>query len=142
MKTNELKCTDLRIGNYVNIEGDVVKVKEIYEKSIHYTCGEYESYATEDFIQPIELTEEVLVKIGFKKNKYDWWKYFPDRENEISILMTEKYTTIEYVNLFHCPEDVTEVNYGSTLEFPRRIYLHQLQNAYYCLTNEELEVEL
>ncbi len=32
MKTNELKCTDLRIGNYVNIEGDVVKVKEIYEK--------------------------------------------------------------------------------------------------------------
>lgn len=136
MKTNEL-----RIGNYVNIEGDVVKVKEIYEKSIHYANGEYESYATEDFIQPIELTEEVLLKIGFKKNKYDWLKYFPDRENEISILMTENYTIIEYVNLFHCPEDVTEVNYGSTLEFPRRIYLHQLQNAYYLLTNEELEVE-
>lgn len=142
MKTNELKCTDLRIGNYVNIEGDVVKVKEIYEKSIHYTYGEYESYATEDFIQPIELTEEVLVKIGFKKNKYDWWEYFPDRENKISILMTDNYTIIEYANLFHCPEDVTEVNYGSTLEFPRRIYIHQLQNAYYCLTGEELEVGL
>ncbi len=112
------------------------------KKSIHYANDEYESYATEDFIQPIELTEEVLVKIGFKKNKYDWWKYFTDRENEISILMTENYTIIEYANLFHCPEDVTEVNYGSTLEFPRRIYIHQLQNAYYCLTNEELKVEL
>ena len=137
-----MEVKDLRIGNYVNIEGDVVRVKEIYEKSIHYANGEYESYATEDFIQPIELTEELLLKIGFKKNKYDWWKYFPDRENEISILMTEFYTTIEYANLFHCPEDVTEVNYGSTLEFPRRIYIHQLQNAYFLLTNQELEVEL
>ena len=62
-----MKANELRIGNYVNIKGDVVKVKEIYEKSIHYANDEYESYATEDFIQPIELTEEVLVKIGFKK---------------------------------------------------------------------------
>ena len=57
MKTNKLKSTDLRIGNYVNIEGDVVKVKEIYEKSIHYANSEYKSFATEDFIHPIELTE-------------------------------------------------------------------------------------
>ena len=137
-----MEVNELRIGNYVNIEGDVVKVKEIYEKSIHYTYGEYESYATEDFIQPIKLTEELLLNIGFKKNKYDWWKYFPDRENEISILMSGEYTTIEYANLFHCPEDVTEVNYGSKLEFPRRIYLHELQNAYFLISNQEMEIEL
>ncbi len=143
MKTNELKCTDLRIGNYLKYDDEIIQVSKL--------CKNYvEFYDKEDLLigdnpnefQPIELTEEVLLKIGFKKNKYDWWKYFPDRENEISILMTENYTTIEYANLFHCPEDVTEVNYGSTLEFPRRIYLHQLQNAYYCLTNEELKVEL
>ena len=64
-----MKVNELRIGNYVNIEGDVVKVKEIYEKSIHYANGEYESYATEDFIQPIELTGDILINIGFKKTK-------------------------------------------------------------------------
>lgn len=146
MKTNELKCTDLRIGNYVNYENRPFEVIEISPISlvVRKKIGDiFEmQHRALDVAQPIELTEEVLLKIGFKKNKYDWLKYFPDRENEISILMTENYTIIEYVNLFHCPEDVTEVNYGSTLEFPRRIYLHQLQNAYYLLTNEELEVEL
>lgn len=143
MKTNELKCTDLRIGNYLKYDDEIIQVSKL--------CKNYvEFYDKEDLLigdkpnefQPIELTEEVLLKIGFKKNKYDWLKYFPDRENEISILMTDNYTTIEYANLFNCPEDVTEVNYGSTLEFPRRIYLHQLQNAYYCLTGKELNIEL
>jgi hypothetical protein len=143
MKTNEL-----RIGNYVsyyNIWHEIVRHKIVgIEKDrvlIEYNNGETDYYDI-DYIEPIELTEEVLLKIGFKKNKYDWWKYFPDRENEISILMTDNYTIIEYANLFHCPEDVTEVNYGSTLEFPRRIYLHKLQNAYYLLTGQELNIEL
>lgn len=143
MKTNEL-----RIGNWVYVpsfkyyndeEDGFGKVKSINQDSIDVYPFKKLRY---DKIEPIELTEEVLLKIGFKKDKYDWWGYFPDRENKISILMTDNYTIIEYANLFHCPEDVTEVNYGSTLEFPRRIYLHQLQNVYYCLTNEELEVEL
>ena len=138
-----MKANELRIGNYVNIEGDVVKVKEIYEKSIHYTNGEYESYATEDFIHPITLTEELLLRIGFKKNQHnDWWEYYPSREDEVSILMRDNYTTIEYANLFHCPEDVTEVNYDSKLEFPRRIYIHELQNAYFLMSNQDMEIEL
>lgn len=147
MKTNELKCTDLRIGNLIDYFGDIIKVDVIdcfdgKERVGGKTKDGEHVYDKPSYFDPIELTEEVLLKIGFEKNKYDWWKYFPDRENGISILMTDNYTTIEYANLFHCPEDVTEVNYGSTLEFPRRIYIHQLQNAYYLLTNEELEVEL
>ena len=145
MKANKLKCTDLRIGNWVKVNDPIFgvntyKVATIRDNGI-ITLSDNMSCLV-DNIEPIELTEEVLVKIGFKKNKYDCWKYFPDRENEISILMTDNYTTIEYVNLFHCPQDVTEVNYGSTLEFPRRIYLHQLQNAYFILTGEELNIEL
>ena len=139
MKTNEL-----RFGNWIKYEDKLVQVVQL--SSMMILCQRDENQFLVNFapkvFEPIELTEELMLKIGFKKNKYDWWKYFPDRENEISILMTENYTTIEYANLFHCPENVTEVNYGSTLEFPRRIYLHQLQNAYYILINKELEVEL
>lgn len=145
MKTKKLKCPDLRIGNWVKVNDPIFgvntyKVATIRDNGI-ITLSDNISCLF-DNIEPIELTEELLVKIGFKKNKYDWWEYYPSREDEISIRMTDNYTTIEYANLFHCPEDVTEVNYGSTLEFPRRIYIHQLQNAYYCLTNKELEVKL
>lgn len=141
-----MKAKELTIGNWVkrNLPTDMTyaKVLEIIHNGLLVQDKDGYVGCSMNFIEPIELTEEVLLKIGFKKNKYDWWKYFPDRENEISILMTENYTTIEYANLFHCPEDVTEVNYGSTLEFPRRIYLHQLQNAYYLLTGQEMEIEL
>lgn len=146
MKVNELKCTDLSIGNWIKAKGalSIIIGKVIEINMVHVVIENDDGYTglPLSILEPIELTEEVLLKIGFKKNKYDWWEYFPDRENKISILMTDNYTIIEYANLFHCPEDVTEVNYGSTLEFPRMIYIHELQNLYYLLTNEELKVEL
>ena len=140
---NYMKTNELRIGNYISFHNVWYKIVGIEKDRvlIEYHNGETD-YCWIDYIEPIELTEEVLLKIGFKKNKYDWWEYFPDRENEISILMSGEYTTIEYANLFHCPEDVTEVNYGSALEFPRRIHLHELQNAYFLMSNQEMEVNL
>lgn len=140
MKTNEL-----RLGNLVMCNNQIVKVTGLHSDIFECHSLDDKSWMWNIKIKnahPIELTEEVLVKVGFEKNKYDWWEHFPDRENEISILMTDNYTTIEYANLFHCPEDVTEVNYNSRLEFPRRIYIHELQNAYYCLTGQELNIEL
>lgn len=129
-----MKIDELRIGNYVNIEGDVVKVKEIYEKSIHYANGEYESYATEDFMQPIELTEEVLLKIGFVK------------ENEVNRMYNNCCVVSYYINKFY-KELVIEVRrengfYKNNMVHYDIKYLHELQNTYYLLTGEELEVEL
>jgi hypothetical protein len=125
-----MKANELRIGNYVNIEGDVVKVKEIYEKSIHYANSEYESFATEDFIQPIELTEEILVKIGFEKFVKSFrmelsgcrLDYFIDK----TLYIYKKHTNCCLIK---------------DLEIKCE-YIHQLQNAHYLLTNEELEVKL
>lgn len=139
-----MKANDLKIGNYVNIEGDVVKVKEIYEKSIHYTYGEYESYATEDFIHPVELTEEILVKIGFKKERQlisylFYLDYEIDKDNII---------LVKYIIYPKAPSLLKIIasqggNY-ECFEFIKRgiKYLHELQNAYYCLTGQELKVEL
>lgn len=139
METNEL-----RIGNYIEYCGYIVKVDGIYDDRISAINIEDKDHIFDkpSYFNPIKLTEELLLKIGFKKNKYDWWEYFPDRENKISILMSGEYTTIEYANLFHCPEDVSEVNYGSTLEFPRRIYIHELQNAYFLIAGQNIEIKL
>lgn len=132
MKTNEL-----RIGNYINIEGDVVRVKEIYDKSIYYANSEYESYATEDFINPIELTEEVLENIGFKKNIIygSVIEYLPIGDDLARVFCTKEKQNVR-IQVVHknASETIVKVKYVK--------YLHQLQNAYYCLTNEELNVEL
>ncbi len=140
-----MRANELRIGNWVQYDGIPYQIESLtkVDAVVHsIDIFDFRNRSLEN-AQPIELTEEVLLKIGFKKNKHnDWWEYYPSREDEVSILMRDKYTTIEYANLFHCPEDVAEVNYDSRLEFPRRIYLHELQNAYYCLTNNELEIEL
>lgn len=128
-----MKINELRIGNYVNIEGDVVKVKEIYEKSIHYTYGEYESYATEDFIQPIELTEYILESLFGKPrtngNKFDIY-YIPTNGIEIQDRRKSALPT----------PTICIVKFG--VHICNIKYLHQLQNAYYLLTCKELEVKL
>lgn len=135
-----MKANELRINNYVNIEGDVVKVKEIYEKSIHYANSEYESYATEDFIQPIELTEEVLLKIGCFKRGY----------NEIysMALCTDCYDYyISYQNVKDNKHSFVASWYKNG-ELKRQIrldniqYLHELQNVFFSFTNQELEMKL
>jgi hypothetical protein len=125
-----MKANELRIGNYVNIEGDVVKVKEIYEKGIHYTYGEYESYATEDFIQPIELTEELLVKLGFEGEMYEICLHTDDFN--IAVNLIEIRVDIAYYG--NCEAELC-IKYNVK-------YLHELQNLCYCITGQELNIEL
>jgi len=142
-----MKANELRIGNYVNIEGDVVKVKEIYEKGIHYANGEYESYATEDFIQPIKLTEELLLNIGFEKielvEKKLYMYYKEVRINNYSYLLDFRVMPKdECIVLYVMKKEDDELDYSTIFYNDNIKYLHQLQNAYYLLTNKELNIEL
>lgn len=125
-------------------------MKEIYEKSIYYANGEYGSYATEDFIHPIDLTEEVLVKIGFEKVHKK--KIVGFNVNEFILkndINDSEFGNISY-HLFGSGNSLIFIEHGDfyvekdndciyKLDVK---YLHQLQNLYYLLTNEELEVEL
>lgn len=140
MKTNELKCTDLRIGNLIDYFGDIIKVDVIdcfdgKEK----VCGETKDgrpvYDKLTYFEPIELTEEVLEKIGFKKNIIygSVIEYFPIDDNLASIFCTKEKQNIRI--------QVVRENTSETITKYIK-YLHELQNAYYLLTNEELEVEL
>lgn len=92
-------------------------------------------------IEPIPITEELLLKIGFKKGKNNYFNY-RDYNDELSIRFIQNYTFIEYANLHFNPEDVTETNYCSSLEFSNTLYLHTLQNIWHLLTGKELEIEL
>lgn len=150
MKTNELKCADLRIGNYVNYENRPFEVIEISPISlvVRKKIGDiFEmQHRALDVAQPIELTEEVLVKIGFKK-------VFQSAVTKGRFELNINIGDYEFVNMvYHIYKsgnpnfNITQRRCASLCDnsiYKNNVkYLHELQNAYYLLTNEELEVNL
>ena len=147
-----MTAKELRIGNVVKIDDEYLgpiegKVTSVNESGVvelllsvskgngrYFVCGS-------DDIFPIPITEELLLKIGFKK-KRDGYLHYSDHNDEFSIKFDLGYAFIEYANLCFNPEDVTETNYGSSLEFPNTLHLHTLQNIWYLLTGQELNIEL
>jgi hypothetical protein len=114
---------ELRIGNYVNL------IAEGHEKepdTFKWDLEDYEFYYDRmDFIKPIPLKEEWLIKFGFKKLR--------DRER----FELEKFTIDLYSEFF--PKG--RVYYNSWAIIEKKIdYVHELQNLYFCLTNKELEL--
>lgn len=143
---------ELRVGNIVKIDDEYLgpiegKVKSMNELGVvelllsisegydrWFVCG------AED-IFPIPITDELLLKIGFKKGRNGYFNY-RDYDDKLSIRFSENYTLIEYTNQYFNPEDIPETNYSSSLEFPNTLHLHTLQNIWHLLTGEELEIKL
>ena len=75
-------------------------------------------------VQPIELTEEILLKCGFVKDEFDNW----ENETRLGLYKPEEFDG--YLSVWG-ESTVGECN-----------YLHQLQNLYYALTGQELEINL
>lgn len=142
MKTNEL-----RIGNWVKVNDplfgvNTYKVATIRDNGI-ITLNDNISCSV-DNIEPIELTEEVLTKIGFKKERLlisilFYLDYETDVDNIIRVkyIIYPKAPSLLKITTSQCR------NY-ECFEFIKRgiKYLHELQNAYYLLTSKELEVNL
>ena len=69
-----IKATELQIGDFVLIDGTPRKVEAITKKKIGYHRKEKEPrlyYARLRDVEPIEITEEVLVKSGFGEADLD-----------------------------------------------------------------------
>jgi len=124
---------ELRIGNYVNL------IAEGHEKepdTFKWDLEDYEFYYDRmDFIKPIPLTEEWLLKFGFERI-FENSNLFLNITNDIYFfLYNDKLKGC--VRNHHTSYD----NQLSELEFELNIeFIHQLQNLYFCLTNKELEL--
>lgn len=150
-----MKVNELKIGNYVKfydpINGtNIYKVYNIDDRgSVSRVSledkGQLASCTVKD-IEPIELTEDVLLKIGFKKERQlISILFYLDYEIDVDNIIRVKY--IIYPNRSSLPLlKITTSRYENyeCFEFMKRgvKYLHELQNSYYCLTNQELEIKL
>lgn len=135
-----MKPQELRIGNKIWRPCCYDEVVEIRENGI-IGLDSLRGLISYSEIEPIPITEELLLKMGFKK-KRDGYLHYSDHNDEFSIRFNPRYTYIEYANLCFNPEDVTETNYCSSLEFPNTPHLHTLQNIWHLLTGKELEIKL
>lgn len=117
-----MKASELRIGNLVlDTFGKEVEVKDIMTYGINSQWG-CSTFNYEE-LKPIPLTEEWLLKFGFKYTKMEvGFNQFRKGILELSI-------TPNGYELFF------------TYKWVKIEYVHQLQNLYFALTNEELTYE-
>ena len=122
-----MKITELRVGNWINLHKNVLY--EPYQISSGFDLYKLDESDCSD-ASPIELNEDILVKCGFVKGV-----------DNVFFLKTNLF----YIRIF---EEIGHVlfsldKYSNSLKVSDSTkHLHQLQNLYFALTNEELNINL
>lgn len=129
-----MKPQELRIGNKIWRPCCYDEVVEIRENGI-IGIDSLRGLLTYGEIEPIPITEELLEKCGFKKDvdANNLYRYVID-DCLFEIRLWDSGTFIKLEN--YCEDCVRKVR------LPKTPNLHQLQNAYYLVTGNELEIKL
>lgn len=126
-----MKANELRLGNWVNVQPHAKYAQIIEIKSVRPDNRDFvrisSPYLDTQFsveisqVEPIPLTEEILIKAGFKE-EYDGWVFGK------TIFITKD-------------DDGWHVgNFGFFINSIQ--YLHDLQNLIFALTGEEIKIDL
>ena len=130
-----INANELRITNKVYDNGKICTIESINA----FADGEADVYLVETgnagmFIDPIPLTEDILLKCGFEKhsNSNEFWNLYTLKNGW-------------YISQALHIEDSAGVNFGCFYwsgEFIEIKHLHQLQNLFFCLCGKELTIKL
>ena len=134
----DIKANELRVGNYVSVNGKIIKVNDIDEIGINsfvdcdFESVDYGGYFDVNkvnnprhpvyLIEPIILNEERLLRFGYKLMKESEYTFDTFELNGVGLWNKERDFSLlifEFSNL--------EVK-----------HVHTLQNLYYALKNTEL----
>ena len=138
-----MKANELRVGNWVYGDGGayskIVGIKlfgnvvnneiDIYSKD----NGEgVEWVLSISKLSPIPLTEEMLLKCGFKRVPKH---LYVDNLKDLR-------TAVTYLKGSIIWNESTRIVWVGNIALDNIKYLHELQNLYFAITGEELEVKL
>lgn len=138
-----MKATELRIGNLFDNHGAICHVMAIKINSAEFGYFEdsvgFERRFDNEIIlpNPIPLTEEWISKLGFDDGILHFAKTLT-YNNYTQILRVnhkEKYT-VDFIVIKGKRKAVSYINGISKIQ-----YVHQLQNLYFALTGQELEIK-
>jgi len=128
-----MDAKDLRIGNLITHKSEVIKVTGIGEYGIQSKEGDRilnSRYSTPD-LEPIPLTEEWLVKMGFDKYRNCFLTYKKVYEKDYIHIRIFRSGAISFIIK----------NREGNDEYKQLKSVHQLQNLYFALTGEELTIK-
>ena len=123
-----MKANELRIGNlvYSKETNQIQKITGLTDENPFINAITFD-YINYDEIEAIPITEEWLLKFGFDKS-----------------CMFYRLESEKFYFSYNSMHPKFEIQYNSRdghILFPVDLtYLHQLQNLYFALTNEELEM--
>lgn len=122
-----IEVHELRVGNWVKNDCD--------DKYMQVEVDDFKTIqADPDWLLPIPISPEILEKCGFEKVSSSFYEI--DLGNNIGQLQVNPYNGIVFIG--HHRLDGFGINPNTSNSFP----LHQLQNLFYALTGEELNVTL
>ncbi len=114
-----MKANELRLNNYYQLKGGVLGGGVCRIGTIQDFVKVHELIHSNS-IYPIELTEEWLIKFGFESDGIEWW------DGVICLGIFKD-------GLYYLPTENINDRSGKEIK-----YVHQLQNLYWCLCEEEL----
>mgnify|MGYP001412365001 CR=1 FL=1 len=122
-----IKANELRIGNFVEWNKGLFKCCQIFNNSV-----ENELWCKPlNELHPIEITEQILVKLGFSKDT--------EIQQEFSyVLKLKNRITVAYYKADNSCFSIEQDNKLIDLGHSKVKYLHQLQNIVFSLVGEEL----
>jgi hypothetical protein len=129
-----MKASSLRIGNYVftylsdNADG-------IEQVTINTLRVMTENPTKKTIYEPIPLTEEWLLKMGFEKDDNYYTSYRLD-EGYITVKAEDNDWDDLCLDVFIKTADMDKEFYLTAIE-----HVHSLQNLYFALTGEELTIK-
>ena len=130
-----MKANELRIGNWVCFIDEIVCISAIknnlYEGNgaIRINRNKILWHSLDDF-KPIPLTKEWLLRFGFSKTESNEYYQFYDLDN-FRVFLGIKVTQSVFVTWKDCQIEDSVNN----------LSVHQLQNLYFALTGQELELK-
>lgn len=116
-----ISVNELRIGNLVFDYGIITEVNGFLLTRLEEINNEGKLVVN---ISPIPLTEEWLIKFGFYKNEYGYWKNLGHGFNFHVLFIGGEFS--------FCVSSIGETKLK---------HVHQLQNLYFSLVGEELEIK-
>lgn len=120
-----IKPEELRIGNYVSIDGKIVQVSSVSKttvRNIVSPCENFERLTPIEKVEPVQLTEEILIRVGFKRKKGEFSQKTPTLTVNIRLFNGNAYSHV-----------------GSILFIVES--LHLLQNLWHTISKQQLTLK-